>query len=96
MALFHAHLLFTEGTEEILHQSPFQESTILVDPCHFQPSELAYFGNRVLGGGNGAFLLIQIDEHLDFVADVHVFGHITLREKDLAFFTAVKVKSEID
>ena len=89
--LFHPLLLFTERTEEIFHQSPFQEGTELVHPCHLKIGKLAHLGIWTLCGGYRALLLIQVEKHLDLVADMHVFGHVTLGKKDLTFLTAVKI-----
>ena len=80
VAALHALLLFAERTEEVLHESPLQESAVLVGPGTFQIGELANFGNRVLGGGHDAFVVVEVEEHFYFVADVHVGGDVTLWE----------------
>ena len=90
LSLLHPLLLFTEGTEEILHKTPFEESAILVDPCHFKAGELTHLGDRMLGGGYGALFLIKVDKHFNLVADVHIFGYVTLGKEDLAFFETWK------
>ena len=90
----HALLLFAEGTEEVFHQSPFQEGPILVDPGHFEPCELAYLGQRLLGGGYEALVLVEIDEYLYFVADSESVRHIAVGQQDVASgLVALQVES---
>ena len=95
LPLCHPLFLFTERTEEIFHQSPFQEGPKLVDPSHFQRGKLAYLGIGMFSGSYRTFFLIQIDKHLDIIADVHVLCYITLWKQDFTFFTTVEIKSEI-
>lgn len=47
-ANLHLLLLLAERTEEILHQSPVEESTVLVHPGAFEASEVAYLSEGCL------------------------------------------------
>lgn len=59
IAQYHALLLLAERTEDVLHQAPTEEGTILIDPFHFQISEVAHLGKWSLGGGDDTFLLVK-------------------------------------
>ena len=94
-ATHHALFLFAEGAEQVFHQSPVEEGAILVGPCALHPRELAHLGNGVLGGGYNALVLVEVEENLQLVADVHVFGHIAVGQQDVAFFATVQVESVV-
>lgn len=83
-AAFHALFLFAEGAEEVFHQAPVEEGPVLVGPGHFQVGKLPHLGQRALGGGNDALVLVQIDEHFQLVAVVHLWRDVTLRQQDVA------------
>ena len=95
IAFYHAHLLFAEGTEEVFHQSPVEESSVLVDPCHFEVGEVAHHCLWRLCGGYGALVLVEIDEYVEGVARFAAFRHIACGQKDFAFVAAVEVHAEV-
>ena len=96
LSFLHAHLLLAEWAKQIFHQSPVEESTIFVDPCHFKPCEITYLGYRFLGCSYWAFVLIEIDKHFELVSYLGIFRHIACREKYLTFITSIKIQAEIN
>ena len=84
LAALHALLLLAEGAEEVFHQSPVQEGAILVGPGDLQEGKLTHLGQRMLGGGDDTLVLVEIDEHFQHVAVVHLRGDIALRQEDVA------------
>ena len=95
MTFLHLHLLFTERHEEVLHQSPIEESTIFVHPCHFQASELVHLHQRLEGGGNETFLIVEINEHIEHIARAASFGHIAGGQQDFTIVSPIEVHTEI-
>ena len=75
-AHLHAHFLLAEGTEQVFHESPFQERTILVYPCHLKAGKLAHLGNRMFGCCHQSLIDVEIQEHLYLVANVCSLRHI--------------------
>ena len=67
--VLHLFLLFAKGAEKVLHQSPVEEGTVLVDPRHSKVTEFAHFYQWSFGGGNEAFVLVEIDEDFNFFSD---------------------------
>ena len=86
---FHALFLLTERAEKVFHESPLQESTILVGPCALEPCKLADFGQRALSGGHKTFVLVEIQKHFQFLTYGSSFGHITCGQQDLTFFATI-------
>ena len=76
-ALLHALLLLAEGTEEVLHQSPIEESSVFIHPRNLQISEVAYFTKRMLSSSYGTLFLVEVYEHFKFVAWFYVLWYIT-------------------
>ena len=76
-ALLHTLLLLAEGAEEVLHQSPVEECSVLVDPRDFQISEVADLTKRVLSSSDGTLFLVEVYEHFKFVAWFCTLRYIT-------------------
>ena len=89
VADYHALLLLTERTEDIFHQAPTEEGSILIDPLHFEVSEVAYLGEWGLGSGDDTLLLVEVNEYVEFIADADSFGDIAGREKDFPLVTSI-------
>ena len=47
-------------------------------------------------GRNGALVLVEVDEHRQVIADVHVLRHVALGKEYLTFLSAVKIEPEVD
>ena len=77
LALLHAHFLFAERTEKVLHESPVEECAVLVHPRYLQVSEVAHLAKRMLSSGNRTFVLVKIDKHLQFVAGLDALWYVT-------------------
>ena len=90
-ATLHTLLLFTEGAKEVLHQTPMQESTILVGPRHLQTGEVAHLGIGFLCGCDEAFLLIEIEEYSQFVVHLCAFRYISFGQEYFHILSTVEV-----
>ena len=95
LATLHALFLFAEGAEQVFHQSPMQEGPIFIGPSTLHPRKLPHFCYRMLCGGDGTFVLIQIDKYLYFITDTHIFRYIPIGQKDVAFIAAVQIQTVI-
>lgn len=84
LASLHPHLLFAERTEEILHQSPVQVSTVFVRPRTFEVGKLSHLDEWMLGGGCEPFLMVEIEEYVKDVTPLRAFGYIALGQQDVA------------
>ena len=95
-AHLHLHLLLAEGHEQVFHQPPVEESSILVDPRHLQAGKLAHLRQGLLRGGHQTLLLVEVDEHFQLVARLAPLVHIALGKQDFTFNSPVEVQAEID
>lgn len=93
LATLHTHLLFAEGAEEILHQAPMEVGAVFVGPGTFEVSELSHFNEWVFGGGDEAFLLVEIEEDVEGVAYLDAFGHIAFRQQNVADVAAFEINA---
>ena len=91
----HFHLLLTERNEQVFHQSPVQESPVLIHPGHFETSKLADLYERGQRSSNQSLIHIQIKKHIQKISYLTVLGHITGRQQDLTFFPAIEIYAEI-
>lgn len=73
LADFHLLFLFAERTEQVLGDTPIEESTVLVDPRALQIGKFTGLSQRLLRGGYGAFLLVEIYEGGDIIAYLRTF-----------------------
>ena len=94
-ASLHAHFLLAEGAEEVFHQSPFEIGTIFVRPGAFEIGELTHLNEGVLCGGDEAFVLVEVEEHVNDVANLGAFGHITLGQQDIAYIAAFQIHAVV-
>ena len=96
MAVAYHHLSFhlVERTKEVFHQSPTKKSPVFIHPFHFQIGKVSHLGQRFLGGGDGAFVLVEIDETLHLVARLQPFGHIALGHEDVSLAASVEIHAE--
>ena len=95
LALNHAHLLFLERTEEVLHQSPIEESTKFVGPLHFEIGKFVDLHKRVFSSGDESFLTIEIEEHINDVSHFRAFGNISFWQQYIAHFSGIEIHAEI-
>jgi len=91
----HFHLLLTERNEQVFHQSPVQESSVLIHPGDFQTGELTYLHQRSQRRSNQSFIHIQIKKHVQKISYLTVFGHIAGRQQNLTFFPTIEIYAEI-
>lgn len=91
-ATLHAHFLFTEGTEEVFHQAPVEVGTIFVGPGAFEIGELSHLDEGVFGGGDEAFLLVEIKEHVEYVTNLGTFWHIAFRQQNVANLASFEIE----
>ena len=56
----HALSLLAEGAEDIFHQTPVEECSILVHPHALKACEVAYLCQWLLGGGYESFFLVEV------------------------------------
>ena len=96
LAHLHPALLLAEGTEELLHQSPVEEGTILVDVYALKVCEVAHHSLGLKGCGDEAFFIVEVQEYLYVVANLKVGRHIALGQEDLSVISlALKIHAEI-
>ena len=95
VALQHTHFLFAERAEQVFHQSPVEERSVLVDPRNLKISEVAYLCQRYLCCGNEPLLIVEIDEHFHRIAGFGTLGHVATRQQYLALIASVKIQSEV-
>lgn len=96
VALLHLLPLLAERHEEVFHQSPVQESAVLVDPCHTQPGKLAHGGVRMQGGGYQTLVHIEVDEDFELLSHAAALGHVAAGQQDFAVVAAVQIHPEVD
>ena len=96
LTFLHPLFLFTERTEQVFHQSPVKESSILIGPCALQPCEVSHLGKRLEGGGNQFLVLVEVDEHFYVVTHSCTFRDIAGRQEYLTFVTSIEVHAEIN
>ena len=80
LPLLHAFLLLAERAEEVFHQSPVEERTILVYPRHLKIGKVAHLCQWLQGGGNRTLVLVEINEHRNLIAYLQAFRHISRRQ----------------
>ena len=95
LAFLHTLFLLAERAEEILHQAPVEECAVLVHPRHFEVGEVAHLTQRCLCRCHWSLVLVEVDEHVEFVARLCAFGHIAFRHEYFSFVAAVEVDTEV-
>ena len=95
LATFHPLFLFTEGTEQVFHQSPVQKSSVFIGPCALHPCKFSDFSYRVFCSGDGTFVLIEIDKHLYLITYAHIFGYISVRQEDISLIAPIQIQSVV-
>ena len=91
----HAHFLLAEGAEEVFHQAPVEVGPVFVGPGAFEIGELTHLDEGVLGGGNEAFLLVEIEEHVEGVTHLGALGNIAFGQQDVANLAAFEIDSVV-
>ena len=91
----HAAFLFAEGAEEVFHQAPVEEGAVFVHPRALEVGKVARLSQRVLGGSHEAFVLVEVQKHVEFVTYLIIFGYIALGQQYLALIASVEVESEV-
>ena len=94
-SLLHGHLLLAEGHEEVLHQSPVEKGSELVDPCHTEEGEVAHAGEGRFECADEPFALVEVDEHVDFRAGAHLAADVGFGHEDFADGSSVEVGSVV-
>ena len=95
--LLHLHLLLAEGHEEVFHEAPVEECAEVVHPRHLEPGEVAHLGQRPLRRGHHPFLLVEVDEDVDVVADVRTLGNVSGRQQYVSVdLSPVEVQAKVD
>lgn len=75
----------------IIHESPVEESTELVDPGDAQERELTHLGQRLFHRGDEAFFLVKIDENVHLVAGPHLGLDIAARHEYFSRLASVDI-----
>lgn len=91
LASLHTDFLLTEWAEKVLHQSPVEVCSVLVGPCALEVGKFSYLNEWVLGGGNESFFLIEVEEHIECVANLRSLWYVACREQDVAYLASFKV-----
>ena len=91
LAFHHALFLLAERTKEVFHQSPIQESAILVRPGALKPCKFADLDQRAQGCGNEFLVLVEVDEDFNCITDGKTIGNITRRQEYFAIITTIEV-----
>ena len=72
-----------------------EKRAVLVDPRHFEISEIAHRGQRLFGGGHESFRLVEIDKELEGVARSHRLGDVGFWDENFAQLSPIDISSVV-
>ena len=96
LSFLHLHFLFTERNKQVFQQSPVEKSSEVIHPGHLKISEIAHHRLRSFCGGNQALLTVEIEEYVQFIANLASLWNELERKQNLAFHPSVEIKAEIN